>query len=66
MPFLDAFMEEAEAVFSQLAFQMALNILDPKALPEKLDLLNEYDVDELGKLFSHYGDDKLDIYQTSN
>ena len=45
---------------------MAVKILDPKALPEKLDFLNEYDVDELDKLFSHYGDDKLDIYQTSN
>ena len=45
---------------------MALNISDPKALPEKLDLLNECDVGELDKLFSRYGDDKLDIYQTSN
>ena len=45
---------------------MTLNILDPRALPEKLDLLNEYDVDELDNLFSHYGDDKLDIHQTSN
>ena len=45
---------------------MALNISDPRALPEKLDLLNECDVDELDKPFSHYGDDKLDIYQTSN
>ena len=44
---------------------MTLNILDPRALPEKLDLLNEY-VDEFDNLFSHYGDDKLDIYQTSN
>ena len=33
-------MKEVEAVFSQLVFQMALNILDPKALPGKLDLLN--------------------------
>ena len=45
---------------------MALNISDPRALPEKLDLLNECDVDELDKLFSHYRDDKLDIYQAFN
>ena len=43
-----------------------MNILDPRALPEKFDLLNEYDVDNLDKLFCHYGDDKLDIYQTTN
>ena len=45
---------------------MALNILDPRAMPENLDLLNECDVDELDKLFSHYRDDKLDIYQAFN
>ena len=37
---------------------MALNILDPLALPEELDLLDEYGLGEL----SHYGDDKFDIF----
>ena len=41
---------------------MAFNILNPGALPEELDLLDEYGVDELDKLLSHYGDDKFDIY----
>ena len=37
---------------------MALNILNPLALPEELDLLDEYGLGEL----SHYGDDKFDIF----
>ena len=37
---------------------MALNILDPLALPEELDLFDEYGLGEL----SHYGDDKFDIF----
>ena len=62
MSFLDAFMKEVEAAFSKLDFWMVFNLLDPRALPEELDLLDEYGVDELGKLLSHYGDDKFDIY----
>ena len=62
MPFLDAFMKKVEKAFSQLHFWMAFNILNPGALPEELDLLDEYGVDELDKLLSHYGDDKFDIY----
>ena len=49
-------------MFSQLDFWMAFNKSDPKALPEELDLLDEFSVDELGKLLCHYGDDKFDIY----
>ena len=62
MPFLDAFMKEVEKAFSQLDSWMAFNILHPRVLPEKLDFLAEYGVDELDKLLSHYGDDKFDIY----
>ena len=62
LPFLVAFMNEVEAVFPQLDFWMAFNILDPRAFPDALDLLDEYGVDELDKLLSHYGDDKFDIY----
>ena len=49
MPFLDAFMKEVEAAFSQLFTDlgMVFNILDPRTLLEKLDLLDEYGVDEL-------------------
>ena len=63
MPFLDAFMKEVEAAFSQLFTDlgMVFNILDPRTLLEKLDLLDEYGVDELDKLLSHYGNDKFDF-----
>ena len=40
---------------------MAFNILDLRALPEELDLLDEYGADELDKLLSYYSDDKFDI-----
>ena len=40
MPFLDTFMKEVEAMFSQHDFWMTLNILDLRALPEQLDLLD--------------------------
>ena len=40
MPFLDTFMKEVEAMLSQHDFWMALNILDLRALPEQLDLLD--------------------------
>ena len=62
MPFLEEFMKEnvffhktvfLEAVFSKLDF------LDSWALPEGLD---EYGVDELEKLLSHYGYNKSEIY----
>ena len=66
MSFLDAFMKEVEAEFTQLDFWMAFKILDPRALPEQLDLLDEYRVDELDKLLSHYGDDKFDICMVMN
>ena len=62
MPFLDAFIKEVETALSELDFWMIFNILDPRALSEELDLLDEYRVDELEKLLSHYGDDKFDIY----
>ena len=38
-------MKEVEAAFSQLDFWMEFNILDPRALPEELNLLDEYGVD---------------------
>ena len=45
MPFLYVFTKEVEAAFSQLDFWMEFNILDPRALPEELNLLDEYGVD---------------------
>ena len=49
MPFLDAFIKEVETALSELDFWMAFNILDPRALSEELDLLDEHRVDELDK-----------------
>ena len=46
MTFFDAFTKEVEGVFSQLDFWTAFTILDPRALREELDLL----------------DDKFDVY----
>ena len=62
MPFPDAFMKEVEVAFSQLHFCMAFNKLVPRVLPEELDLLDEYCVDELEKLLSRYDGEKFDIY----
>ena len=62
MPFPDAFMKEVEVAFSQLDFCMAFNKLVPRVLPEELDLLDEYCVDELDKLLSRYDGEKFDIY----
>ena len=62
MLFFDAFTKEVEAAFSQFDFWMALNILDPRALPEELDSPDKYGVDELDKLLSHCGDNKFHIY----
>ena len=62
MPFPDAFMKKVETAFSQLDFWMAFNILDPRALPQELHLVDEYGLDEPDKLLSHYGDKKNDIY----
>ena len=59
--FNNVFMKEVEGASSQLDFWMAFNILDPRALPEELDLLDEYGADELDKLPSYDGDDKFDI-----
>ena len=59
--FNNVFTKEVEGASSQLDFWMAFNILDPRALPEELDLLDEYGADELDKLPSYDGDDKFDI-----
>ena len=40
MSFLNAFMKEGEAAFSQLDLWMMFNELDPRALPKDLDLIN--------------------------
>ena len=40
MSFLNAFMKEGEAAFSQLDLWMMFNELDPRALPKDIDLIN--------------------------